>query len=455
MKTRLLLVLLGATIATLAPASLLVRAAAQAPVPRAAHAAQPEDLGRLVDEVASEVEKLRGWSFKRPVKRQRTSIEEARRDLRRNIEKALPPDRRDKLGVFLATAGLVPSGYDFSQTVLSLLEQQVAGYYEPETATLHIVDRQGGTPPFIERMILAHELTHALDDQYADLGSLTGKPGERTEDMDIVVTSLAEGSATALMLQHMLRAQAAGRVDAAQLTQYVAQEMERARVFEKLPRYFSAMFGSYVVGAGFLAGGDMGALLSMPDNRVIGDRFLAARRALPKSSEQVLHPQKYWDDAKRDEPVVVDDGAVDKWLASPGWWVVHRDTIGELLTAVLTQPRNAAAGLAVMQTAASWTNPGAAGWGGDRFYLLASGTTREDAERSLKDPRGVWVTVWDTAAERNEFTAALDKGNPPPGYAVSPIGDTGAIVFIGFPKGERDSYLGKVTNLDQLLAARR
>ncbi len=172
-------------------------------------------------------------------------------------------------------------------------------------------------PAFIERMVLAHELTHALDDQYGDLRTLTERT-DRTEDMDLVVTCLAEGSATALMLQHMVRAQAAGRVDAGQLMQYVAQEMERAKVFEQLPRYFSAMFGSYIVGAAFLAAGDIGAVLTMPDNRVIGERFLSARRALPGSSEQVLHPAKYWDAAKKDEPVVVDDAAAEKWLRQPG-----------------------------------------------------------------------------------------------------------------------------------------
>ncbi|RPJ70771.1 MAG: hypothetical protein EHM24_14515 [Acidobacteria bacterium] len=356
--------------------------------------------------------------------------------------------------MFLTTAGFLPPGQDFSKTVLSLLEQQVAGYYEPETETLHIVERQGSMPAFIERMVLAHELTHALDDQYGDLRSLTGRT-DRTEDMDLVVTSLAEGSATALMLQHMVREQAAGRVDAGQLMQYVAQEMERAKVFEQLPRYFSAMFGSYIVGAAFLAGGDVGAVLTMPDNRLIGERFLTARRMLPASSEQLLHPEKYWNAGKKDAPVIVDDAAVEKWLGGPGRWVVHRDTIGELLTAVLTQPRDAAPGLAQLQAVAAWTNGGASGWGGDRFFLLAGGSTAAEAQRSLKDPKGVWVTTWDTRADRDEFGVALVKGSPPAGYSLAPVGDTGAIVFVGFDKTERDSLLARLPDFKQFLVQHR
>ena len=57
-----------------------------------------------------------------------------------------------------------------------MLDQQVAGYYEPATRTLRLVDRPDPMPPFVERMILAHELTHALDDQYIDLADLM-KPG--------------------------------------------------------------------------------------------------------------------------------------------------------------------------------------------------------------------------------------------------------------------------------------
>ncbi len=110
----------------LSPSFVPDAAAQAAPVPQTP-ATRAEELNRLVDEVAAEVEKLRGWTFKRPVKRQRTSLEQARRDLQRDLEKAVPTDRRDTVSVFLTTAGFLPAGHDFSKTVLSLLEQQVAG----------------------------------------------------------------------------------------------------------------------------------------------------------------------------------------------------------------------------------------------------------------------------------------------------------------------------------------
>jgi hypothetical protein len=392
-----------------------------------------------VDEAVAEVENLRGWTFKRPVARARTSIEDAKRDLRRNLERTLPAERRALTRAFLATIGFIPATLDIEATLLSLLEQQVAGYYEPENGTLHLVQRDRTLPAFVERIILVHELTHALDDQHADIRSLTEPDHDRTEDMDIVLTSLVEGSATALMLQHMLRAQAAGQVNAGELMQYAVEEMKRAKVFETLPRYFSALFGSYLVGAGFLGQGEITEILKLPDNRVIGERFLAARRALPLSSEQMLHPEKYWDPKLRDDPAVIDDRAVERWLAGPNRWVVHRDTIGELLTAVLARPRDSKVALDALQTLSAWTSPAAAGWDGDRFFLLASGADATEAQRTLAAPRGVWITTWDSSRDRDEFGSALGLGAVPPGTTVVPFGATHAAVFFGMLEAERDA----------------
>ena len=396
---------------------------------------------RTVDEVVAEVENLRGWAFKRPVKRERTSIEDAKRDLKRNLERTLPAERRAVTRAFLSTAGFIPADLDIEATLLSLLEQQVAGYYEPETATLHLVQRPQRMPAFVEKIVLVHELTHALDDQHADIRTLTDPDGNRTADMDIVLTSLVEGSATSLMLQHMMRAQAAGQVNPSELMQYAAEEMQRAKVFETLPRYFSALFGSYLVGAGFLAQGELAAILTLPDNKAIGERFLAARRTLPLSSEQMLHPEKYWDATLRDDPTAIDDEAVGRWLGGPNRWVVHRDTLGELLTAVLTRARDSKVSVDQLQSLAAWTNAAASGWDGDRFFLIASGADAGEAQRTLTGVRGVWITTWDSARDRDEFQAALASGSVPPGTTVVPFGTSYAAVFFGVEAAEREALV--------------
>jgi hypothetical protein len=414
-------------------------AAAPAPPPPAR---QTDALARMADEVGRDVELLRGWKFKRPVKKERVSLALANRDLRRILLASDKPEHRARVQAFLRVAGLIPPDCNLLETSLSVLDSQVAGYYEPGTRTLRLVDRPNPLPTFVERMILSHELTHALDDQYVDLSAMMKTSGG-TEDGDFVATAVGEGSATSLMLQEMTADQKSGRFTFADLSQYVAGELERARELEQLPRYFSAMFGSYVVGAAFLAHGDLPTILTQPDNRSVGDALLTARGSMPQSSEQLLHPEKYWDPARRDDPVVIDDKSMALWLARPGRHIVHRDTLGELLTAILTEPRDTRRNLMQMQSAAAWTNAGASGWGGDRFYLLGSQSGPE-ALMTTKGLQGVWVTTWDTPKDRDRFLAALDGGSPPPNSVAVSVGSQSAVVFIAVAEEERASLLRRL-----------
>ncbi len=413
-----------------------------AAVRRDVAARPPDALARTADEVAREVEQLRGWTFKRPVKKERVSLSHAHTEMRRILVEADKPDHRARVQAFLRVAGLIPPDCSLLDTSLEVLDQQVAGYYEPATRTLRLVDRPNPLPPFVERMVLSHELTHALDDQYFGLDGRL-KSGDGSEDRAFVATALGEGSATSLMLQAMAAAQRSGRFSMMDLSQYVAEELQRASMLSQLPRYFSAMFGSYIAGTAFLARGDLATLLAQPDNRAVGEALLAARRSLPLSSEQILHPEKYWDAARRDDPVVIDDKAMTLWLSRPGRRILHRDTIGEFLTAILTEPHDSRRDLMSLQSPAAWTNAGASGWGGDRFFLLSNrGGARTLA--TTRDLQGVWVTTWDTPRDRDEFVAALAAGSPPPNSVTAPVGRQMAVVFIAIGEQERSALLRRL-----------
>ena len=446
-RTRLACFLLGAA----AAAALLQRTApaldAQAGPARLGTAGSQFDaLVRLSEEVAKEVEALRGWTFKKPVAKQLATPEQVRQYVDGQLAAGLPERDIAVVEAMLRTIGLIPATCNLRSTFLGLMENQVAGYYDPTTRTMHLVQRPDAMPAIVERMMLAHELTHALDDQHADLATLVKPSPASTEDSDLVASAIGEGSATALMLQYLVKAQASGRANLAELAEYAAQEAERSKAFLDAPRYFSSILASYVCGMQFLARGNLLSLIAAPDNRAIGDSLLAARKDLPRSTEQILHPSKYWDLAQRDEPALIDDAAVERWLAQPGRWIVRKDTIGELLTAILTTASDKPPSLASLQAADAWTSPAARGWGGDRFFLLASGSTAADAARALKDLKGVWITTWDTPADRDEFTASLATSSMPRATATAPMGDVGAIVFVGFEASERAALVERRGN---------
>ncbi len=395
-----------------------------------------EQLVTLADEVTKEVEALRGWTFKQPIKKQLTTVAQMRQYLEQQADKSVPRGKMHLVQAFLRTIGLIPPTTDLKATWMTLLESQVGGFYVPETRTLHLVAR-AGLPPFVERIMLAHELTHALDDQYVDLEGITKARENATEDLDLTSESVVEGSATALMMQYAARAILSGRIDQAALQQYAQEEAERSKVFLNAPRYFSATLGSYICGTQFLARGQLMALVLAPDDKAIGEALLAARKDLPASTEQILHPGKYWDAATRDDPVIIDDTAAARWLAQPGRWIVHTDTVGEMLTAILTGQGGAAVNLMAMQSAEAWTNAAASGWGGDRFYLLASGETADAARTGLTNVKGVWVTAWDTPKDRDEFLAALPHGSAAPGAVADTVGDRVAVLYFGVDDAER------------------
>ena len=398
-------------------------------------AAEDAALVEMAKEVAGEVEALRGWTFKTPVAHKFASQRDVRAYLDREVAEQCPPQKIARLEAFLRMVGLLPQECPLKSTMLDLLQEQVGGYYDLDQGALYLVDRGQPLPPLIQRVMLAHELTHALDDQHVDLDAFLEPLLGKSEDLDLAAMSVVEGSATALMTRYMAKAALSGRFDAQELQSYTEREMKRSRKLLDAPRYFTAMLGAYVCGMEFLARGNLMAVLAGKGTS-IGENLLAAAKDPPQSTEQILHPKKYWDEAARDAPVVLDDAAVARLLEG-GRWVVHTDTLGELLTAILTNPPGVRPSLLGMNTASAWTNRGAAGWGGDRFYLLAAGPDAETAGRNLKDLRGVWITLWDTPRDRNEFLETYERGRPGGDYVLATLGNLGAVVCFGF--GEADA----------------
>src|SRR5262249_34805799 len=110
--------------------------------------------------------------------------------------------------------GLLPKDYDLQSFLVSLLEEQVAGYYDAKTKMVNLLD---WVQPELQRPVLAHELTHALQDQSFDLDKwlrrgvedLDTKKDLRPEDITRDENSeareaVAEGQAMAVLLDYML-----------------------------------------------------------------------------------------------------------------------------------------------------------------------------------------------------------------------------------------------------------
>lgn len=266
---------------------------------------------------------------------------------------------------------LLPAGTDLRALRARLLEDNVAGFYDerPDRRRLYAVSEDRSFTP-MNQIVLAHELRHALQDQYRDLHGRLGDEVTDFDDRRIAWMSLLEGDATLVMERFVkLRLGLPGGDDA---------------------------FGAGMDTAGLGAPG----LFDLPDAPpVIRDHLmqpylagLGLARAIwarggasamrdawarpPDSMEQVLHPSRYF---AAEPPRRVVPGA-----AGPpgGARLLSEGTLGELMIRSLLEAGGEGA---------------AEGWGGDGWRLYDTGG------RTLL----LWRSEWDTPSDAHEFAVAL------------------------------------------------
>src|SRR5207249_4579719 len=267
--------------------------------------------------------------------------------------------------------------------------QEGAGFYDPRTKRLVVAESIPGAPGVgagllgfltgrdpVSEFLVAHELTHALQDQHYHLPTRPEPLLDGHGDRELARHALLEGDATlagfAYVFGHQLDRRMIGVVE----QQLHGIPGELAKKYPDLPELLRASVafqyddGTTFVGQALAAGGWAAV------DRVHLDP--------PESTEQVLHPQRYYDD--RDRPIVVTLRGTDR-LEATGFTRILEDTIGELGIRVLAT-RALPAERAVLV---------AAGWGGDRLRALQRG-----ADLVL-----VWMTAWDSPADAGEFADAL------------------------------------------------
>lgn len=340
--------------------------------------ADDSSLRVLAAALLPEVETLSGLAARRPLALGIRSRSELESFLVAEIEDQLPPRRSREVVRTYARLGLVPPDLELDQLLRSLLLEQVVGYYDPSRDTLFVVE---GLDPALLEPVLAHEMVHALQDQYQDLDSLMAA-NQGQNDLATASQSALEGHATLAMLEWQLARLTGGAVG-----------LESLPSLAELPE--SALLEA--------VGLEMPALASAP--RLIresllfpylgGLEFVRARRSaadgepsaplgveMPVSTEQVLHPDRAFG-VVRDIPVTVAFSAVPP----AEWTVAHADGLGELETRIWLQEffedRDRA-------------TSAAAGWDGDMYRLLDG-------------PGGevlIWASAWDTSEDADEFARA-------------------------------------------------
>ena len=323
----------------------------------------------------------------------------------------------DDMGRSIALFGFVPEDMDLETTMLEMLESMVGGYYDPDTATFYMISTfNSGT---MADYIMAHELGHALDDQYFPLNPFL-EAAAGNSDQSFAATCVVEGSASAVGNMYLVRGARDGWLEGAMDFSSMLGMLDDIQ--EVPPYLIITMTLPYTVGNAFLVRETsvMAGMLKAP----AADDLVRAFREPPTSSEQILHPEKYWEDESFDPPLAVEapDRAAE---LGAGWRSVHDDTLGEIGCAILTMPRVPSA-LEVSAGGGDWVHEASSGWGGDRYRLYV----HDELGAAME-----WFTVWDSDRDAEEFEAALQEVAVPRAPLLRSVHREGPRVRVVFASG--------------------
>jgi hypothetical protein len=174
--------------------------------------AQAKALFRSVDEILQFVSQDTGLPIKHKVKRKLITREQVEKFVGNRIKSDKDAQRLEREQLVLEKFGMIPRGYDLHGEYVKLLGEQVAAFYDPKTKTVNLLD---WVQPELQRPVLAHELTHALQDQavgldkWLDAGAKDGDPvpsqqEQVIEEAQAARENVSEGQAMLAMLDYTL-----------------------------------------------------------------------------------------------------------------------------------------------------------------------------------------------------------------------------------------------------------
>ncbi|MDT5123924.1 MAG: hypothetical protein QOC96_3406 [Acidobacteriota bacterium] len=323
-------------------------------------------------EVLKETSELRQLPILRPVKSDTQSRDEIEHFLIKNMDEDTTPAEMHASEVAMKKLGLVPQDFQFRSFLIKLLAEQVAGYYDPKQQEFFLadwIDIEGQKP------VMAHELTHALQDQHFNLRRFDKWP-KGDSDAELAAHALIEGDASLAMSVYMARSPL--RIIA--LMKSMGTSKSSTELIDSAPRSIrESLLFPYEEGMQWVT-----QLYRRDGWPLVSKAFTE----LPQSTEQILHADKYF---AHEAPIKLTQPDIASALGS-GWKRIDYDVNGEwgyylILDEYLKSERE--------------SKRAAAGWGGDRYSVYEG-----------RKPGEVFITqlsAWDTEQDAVEFFGAYAK----------------------------------------------
>ncbi len=288
----------------------------------------------------------------------------------REMADALGGEELRPLSRLAVAGGMLPAGTDLATLAASFAAASAGATYSPvDKQVLLLADPQGQAPT--SDSLLAHEFVHALQDQHFDLLKLLlVRP--YNFDHEEALFAVIEGDA----MDVQRRLEQGDAWTRRPLDDVARAEDERFAAYRK---EVGALFPPLLTETFIFRYRDGVRFVEAVRRKGGVPAVDALFRRPPASSEQILHPEKYFADEQPRAAALDEQG-----FAARGWHVVTATPLGEI----------GVRGLLLGALSAKDAARAAAGWGGDCAYLL---------ERTDSAPLFVWQTVWDKAEDAEEF----------------------------------------------------
>jgi hypothetical protein len=296
-------------------------AATPTPPPDSTTAAGTESQQAFIqaaDQVLADMSKILDLPILEPLKKSLRSKAEIREYLVQEQAQDETPAQRYADDKALEAFGLIPKGFPLDSFMLDVMTDQVAGMYDPKAKEFYIanwiaIDDQ--------KPVMAHELTHALEDQSFDIEKWI-KAARPNDDAEMARDAVSEGSAMAAMVDYTLQPDHLGVRDLLDVSELIrthaVAEMDKDPKLSKAPIFIrDEMLFPYLDGVSFTQQ-FLKAHTGWSDLKLLFENP-------PASTQQIMHPTLYLKGVK---PVAV---SLPDWkgVAPPDWKLLEENVLGE------------------------------------------------------------------------------------------------------------------------------
>jgi hypothetical protein len=346
-------------------------------VSRQAKLASPDSSSlNATGDVLKDVSRIRHLDILQPVKSGVKSHDEIEQSVVHDLDESTTAEEFEATAKTLIMLGLIPKGFHLRDYVIRLLREQVAGYYEPKSKVFYLAS---WLPIAEQKSVMAHELTHALQDQHFNLRRFEHWP-KGDSDAELAAHALMEGEATAVMLEYTaekdgwnLDLTKIPSLTDRMLEQDTGEDSAKYPVLSGAPLVLKENLQfPYVYGVGFVQG-----MLKSRSWRQLDDCY----GRLPASTKQIMHPDRY---LRRDDPVKIQLADLSPAIGK-GWKRADEDVNGEFGYMILL-----AQFINKMSARAA-----ADGWSGDRYARYENPATGNSILAQY--------TTWETSKDAREF----------------------------------------------------